>query len=269
MSQQHNCLFCLKIITYYRNITDNLKSKIDNCSDKNNYKDLRVGVDKLCFECYMKIVDSHWCQIFTINKNNKSNNSYLIETNDLNESSKTNISTNLMNINNLIEIDNSTTLDLIETSDLIETNESEINNSANLIELIKAQKEDLIEINLNEINQQFLDIKVNITNNTVSIDLENFNQLIKLIIQKDLKIESLTNQNNTDQNQTELLILHIYDDAISEHKEERSMKNLKIIGIQKQNLHSTKDYLNVLDIITSIELLQQYLQNNIIPIIAD
>ncbi|CAG8831083.1 26312_t:CDS:2, partial [Racocetra persica] len=39
-------------------------------------------------------------------------------------------------------------------------------------------------------------IKVNITDDIVSIDKENFNQLIKLIIQKDLKIETLTNQNN-------------------------------------------------------------------------
>ncbi|CAG8829754.1 17815_t:CDS:1, partial [Racocetra persica] len=71
------------------------------------------------------------------------------------------------------------------------------------------------------------------------------------------------------QDQIELLTIHIYDDAIKERKEERSMKNLKIIGVQKQNLHSTKDYLDVLKIITSIESLQQYLQDNVIPIIAD
>ena len=69
-----------------------------------------------------------------------------------------------------------------------------------------------------------------------------------------------------DQNQIKLLTIHMYDDAISEYKEEISMKNLKIIGIQKQNLYSTKDYLDALKMITSIELLQQYLQNYIIPI---
>ncbi|KAF0384572.1 hypothetical protein F8M41_011587 [Gigaspora margarita] len=39
-----------------------------------------------------------------------------------------------------------------------------------------------------------------------------------------------------DQNQIELLTIYMYNDAISEHKEERSMKNLKIIYVQKQNL---------------------------------
>ncbi|CAG8694384.1 37609_t:CDS:2 [Gigaspora margarita] len=56
-----------------------------------------------------------------------------------------------MNINNLIEINDFATSDLIEF--------------INLIELIEAQKEDLIENNLNEINEQFVDIKVNITDN--------------------------------------------------------------------------------------------------------
>ncbi|CAG8825587.1 12881_t:CDS:2, partial [Gigaspora rosea] len=39
-------------------------------------------------------------------------------------------------------------------------------------------------------------IKINITEDTISMDKENFNQLIKLILQKDLKIEMLDNQNN-------------------------------------------------------------------------
>ncbi|CAG8855729.1 6280_t:CDS:1, partial [Gigaspora margarita] len=63
--------------------------------------------------------------------------------------------------------------------------------------LIETQKEELIYQNkLNEINQQNVDIKINITDNTISIDKENFNQLIKLILQKDLNIEMLDNQNN-------------------------------------------------------------------------
>ena len=53
-----------------------------------------------------------------------------------------------------------------------------------------------------------------------------------------------------DQNQIELLTIHMYDDAISERKEERSMKNLKIINVQKQNLKSLEDYLNALKIIS-------------------
>ncbi|CAG8836136.1 40309_t:CDS:1, partial [Gigaspora margarita] len=44
---------------------------------------------------------------------------------------------------------------LMKFSNLIETNKSAIKNSVNLIELIEAQKEDLIENNLNKINEQF------------------------------------------------------------------------------------------------------------------
>jgi len=87
------------------------------------------------------------------------------------------------------------------------------------------------------------------------------------------KLDWINNNSNNiqfeNQDQIELLTIHIYDDAINECKEERSMKNLKIVGVQKQNLHSTKDYLNALEMITSIESLQQYLKNYIIPIIAD
>ncbi|KAF0471627.1 hypothetical protein F8M41_025168 [Gigaspora margarita] len=54
-----------------------------------------------------------------------------------------------------------------------------------------------------------------------------------------------------DQNQNKLLTIHIYGNAISERKEERSIKNLKIIGIQEQNLYLTKDYLDALKMITS------------------
>ncbi|CAG8736793.1 17596_t:CDS:1, partial [Gigaspora rosea] len=57
---QQNCSVCLKIIiTLSRGVTNNLKFKIDNCPDKRYYKNLRVEVDKLWYECYMKIVDSY------------------------------------------------------------------------------------------------------------------------------------------------------------------------------------------------------------------
>ncbi|CAG8766859.1 17702_t:CDS:2 [Gigaspora margarita] len=97
------------------------------------------------FCCYMKIINSYQYQISIINKNN------LIEDNisiDLMETSRSNTPTNL-----------------IETSNLV-----------NLIELIKTQKKELIYQNkLNEINQQIVDIKINITDDTISMDKENFN----------------------------------------------------------------------------------------------
>ncbi|CAG8598255.1 42030_t:CDS:2, partial [Gigaspora margarita] len=175
---QQNCLVCLKIITLYRGVITNLKFKINNCSDQRYYKNLRVGVDKLCHECYIKIVDSYRHQMSTINRNIELDaliKTDLIENNNL---AKDDTLTNLMEINNLIEISVSNILsNLIKTDNLIETkinnliatNESttftnltDTNNLINLIELIEAQKNELIKSNLIEINQQFTNIKINI-----------------------------------------------------------------------------------------------------------
>ena len=162
MSQQNIqqiCSACFKHITTWRNITDDFKNKIDNCPDREFYQDLKPGFDKLCSICYNQIADSYRRQISTINRIKKS-------TSRINES---NVS-----------------MDLMETDNLV-----------NLIEVIKTQKEELIyENKLNEINQQITNIEISITNDTISMNKENFNQLIKLIIQKDLKIEALTDQNH-------------------------------------------------------------------------
>ncbi|CAG8821675.1 3212_t:CDS:1, partial [Dentiscutata erythropus] len=76
------------------------------------------------------------------------------------------------------------------------------------------------------------------------------------------KLNWIKNIQFENQDQIELLTLHMYDDAIAECKEERSIKNIKIINVKKQNLHSVEDYLNALKMITSIESFQPYLQNN-------
>ncbi|CAG8811681.1 27559_t:CDS:2 [Gigaspora margarita] len=101
-------------------VTNDLKFKIDNCSNKEYYQKLRLNIDKLC-----------------------SNNTSI----DLMETSRSNTSTNLM-----------------ETSNLV-----------NLIELIETQKELIFQNKLNEINQQIDDIKINITDDTISMDKKNFN----------------------------------------------------------------------------------------------
>ncbi|CAG8468832.1 19339_t:CDS:2 [Cetraspora pellucida] len=144
---QFICSICLKNISTFRNVTDNFKDKIDNCPDKEYYKDLKSGIDKLYYNCYMKIVDSYRFQKSTINRINKSD----IFDNSM-EVSRSNTSTNLIDINNLIKS-----------------------------KLIKAQKEELIQNNLTEIDQ-IKNIKINKINNMILFDKENFNQLIKLII---------------------------------------------------------------------------------------
>ncbi|CAG8773360.1 12704_t:CDS:1 [Racocetra fulgida] len=143
MSQQNfqlKCSICLKTITNYRNITNNLKFKIDNCPDKEYYQQLQPNIDKLCFNCYMRIINSYQCQISTINRNDELNS--LIEIN-LTEISKFNSPTNLIEVDDLMKISRSNS-----PTTLIENN-----NLVNLIELIKIQKEELIKNNLNEINQ--------------------------------------------------------------------------------------------------------------------
>ncbi|CAG8723457.1 23451_t:CDS:2, partial [Dentiscutata erythropus] len=85
MSQQINCSFCLKFITNYRNITDDLKFKIDNCPDKRYYQELKPKVDKLCSKS---------------------------------ENSRSNTSTNLTEISNLIETSESnSSMTLMKTSE--------------------------------------------------------------------------------------------------------------------------------------------------------
>ncbi|KAF0530121.1 hypothetical protein F8M41_012363 [Gigaspora margarita] len=170
MSQQNIqqvCSVCFIHITTGRNITDDFKNKIDNCPDREFYQDLKSGVDKLCSSCYNQIADSYRHQKSTINRIKKSNSS--------------------MDLMEIIDSRSNSPITLMETNNLV-----------NLIEVIKTQKEELIyENKLNEIiNQQITDIEISITDNTISMNKENFNQLIKLIIQKDLKIEALTDQNN-------------------------------------------------------------------------
>ncbi|CAG8822589.1 24749_t:CDS:1, partial [Dentiscutata erythropus] len=195
-------------ITKIRNITDDLKFKINNCPDRDYYNHLTYENDKLCSNCYMKIINSYHRQKSIINETNKLDNlieisksttptnliknttslmeinsesnisTNLIEINNLIEISESNTSTNLMEINNLVEntstnlieinnlmeiCESNTSTNLMEINNLIETCES--NTSTNLIELIKIQKKELIENteNLNKINQQFNNIKINIT----------------------------------------------------------------------------------------------------------
>ncbi|CAG8615961.1 10788_t:CDS:1 [Racocetra fulgida] len=183
MSQQNiqqTCSVCLENIIIFKNITNDFIYKINNCPDKEFYQGLKPGIDKLCSSCYNKIADSYQRQISTINRVRRFDN--LISINETNTSI------------DLVEIDefNTSTSDKNNRSNspitLIETN-----NLVNLIELIEIQKKELTENDLIEINQQFVDVKVDIIDNIISMDKKNFNQLIKLIIQKDLKIETLTN----------------------------------------------------------------------------
>src|SRR5206468_3661039 len=67
----------------------------------------------------------------------------------------------------------------------------------------------------------------------------------------------------------ELLTVHSYDDAIVEQKKDRSMKGVRLIGLQERNLHSMNDYIIALRMILDINKDLQYLSNKVVPIVAD
>ncbi len=64
----------------------------------------------------------------------------------------------------------------------------------------------------------------------------------------------------------EALTVHIYNDNITERKEERSMKGLQLVGFKEQHLHSVHDYINALKLILSIN---EHLGQQVAPIVAD
>jgi hypothetical protein len=67
----------------------------------------------------------------------------------------------------------------------------------------------------------------------------------------------------------ELLTVHFYDDAIVEKKEERSMKEVRLIRFQEKNLHSMNDYVSALQLILDIDNDTGILYNRVAPLVAD
>src|SRR6266542_466037 len=76
-------------------------------------------------------------------------------------------------------------------------------------------------------------------------------------------------------NRVELLNIHNYDGRIQNYHELRSMSNSKLVDFILHSLHSTKDYVECLDLVFKVfERLKRtseenYLNNFVIPVIAD
>ena len=66
----------------------------------------------------------------------------------------------------------------------------------------------------------------------------------------------------------ELLTVHSYDNAILEKKDERSMKNVRLVGMKEQQLHSMQDYINALKIILESSN-NTHLNGYVAPVVAD
>ncbi|RIB03966.1 hypothetical protein C2G38_2223635 [Gigaspora rosea] len=67
----------------------------------------------------------------------------------------------------------------------------------------------------------------------------------------------------------EILTVHNYADNIEENKEVRSTKELQLMGFNEQHLHSVHDYINVLNLLLSINNKTQHLNGRVAPIVAD
>ncbi|RIB12471.1 hypothetical protein C2G38_2041789 [Gigaspora rosea] len=65
------------------------------------------------------------------------------------------------------------------------------------------------------------------------------------------------------------LTIHLYEDAILELKEERSMKNLQLVDFKELELHLFDNYADAHKMIINISSLNNYLKQNVIPIITD
>ncbi|CAB4443973.1 unnamed protein product [Rhizophagus irregularis] len=68
----------------------------------------------------------------------------------------------------------------------------------------------------------------------------------------------------TYEERTERLLVHSYDIRIAERKNDRSMQNTKLIDLLEGSLHSTKDYISVIQLIANIPELHAYLEENIL-----
>ncbi|CAG8684335.1 10919_t:CDS:1 [Acaulospora morrowiae] len=73
-----------------------------------------------------------------------------------------------------------------------------------------------------------------------------------------------------DNTRLEELTVHSYDIRLQEKRRTRSMKDVILIDLQKNTLHSLDEYVQAINAITNIPSMQQYIEKgNMIPIVAD
>ncbi|CAG8675981.1 16669_t:CDS:2 [Dentiscutata erythropus] len=138
---------CNNSVKSYRNVTQDLKTKIDLYFDS-QYNYLKVNQDQICFEHYMNIVN------------------FVAFANQISE--------------------NTTPRTFIDLGDIIEYSKISLNNSNSntLIDYLKLYEEhQYIDLDPNN----FSNIKVKIVNNGIFIDRSNFNELINIIINQNIQ----------------------------------------------------------------------------------
>ena len=65
------------------------------------------------------------------------------------------------------------------------------------------------------------------------------------------------------------LTVHCYDIDIHEKRHNRQLNNTLLIDFVELNLHSTEAYIKAMETFTSFPEFHEYLQRNVIPLVAD
>jgi len=73
-----------------------------------------------------------------------------------------------------------------------------------------------------------------------------------------------------DETKLEELTVHSYDVRLKEKRNTRSIKNVVLVDLLQNDLHSVKAYINATNAVTSIPILNRYIkEGNVIPVVAD
>jgi hypothetical protein len=73
-----------------------------------------------------------------------------------------------------------------------------------------------------------------------------------------------------DDSRLEELILHSYDVRLKEKRDARSMKDVILVDLQENDLHSLDAYVNAINTVVNVPSMQRYIQEgHIIPVVAD
>ena len=73
-----------------------------------------------------------------------------------------------------------------------------------------------------------------------------------------------------DSTKLEELTVHSYDSRLKEKRDARSIKDVVLVDLQENNLHSINAYIKAINAVVNVPSMQQYIQKGyVIPIVAD
>ncbi|CAG8768057.1 9308_t:CDS:1, partial [Gigaspora rosea] len=73
-----------------------------------------------------------------------------------------------------------------------------------------------------------------------------------------------------DEQKLEELNVHNYDTRLKEKRHIRSMKDVILVDLQENNLHTMEEYIDAINTVVNVPSMQRYIEKgHIIPIVAD